>query len=213
MRDRFHQQLDRVVDSVVGLIGQVEDAVSLATRALLDADRVTAESVISNDLAIDDLCRKIEDDATELLLREQPVASDLRLLLVTQRIVADLERSGDLAKNIAKQARRRYPNKVVPQQMEQTIAEMAAAAGSLLRKASQIFAERDLDLARELEADDDRVDDLHRALLREVVASTGSGAVEAAVDLTLCGRYYERIADHAVVIAHQVIYLSTGDHA
>lgn len=212
MRDRFHQDLDDLGDQVACLINQVHDAVELATGALLEADRVAAESVIANDLIIDALCRRIEDTAIELQLRQQPVARDLRLLLVTQRVVADLERSGDLAKNIAKQTRRRYPERVVPLHLEQTIAQMAASAGSLLQKAGRIFSEQDLLLARQLGADDDQVDDLHRALLREVVASTGSGAVEAAVDLTLCGRYYERIADHAVVIAHQVIYLSTGQH-
>lgn len=213
MRDQFHDDLDQLTNRVVDLLDAVEDAVGAATAALLNADLAAAEEVISRDLAIDALGREIEATAITLQLRQQPVARDLRLLLVIQRTVADLERAAALAKHIARQARRRYPAHVVPAALCSTIADMADAAKELLSKAGAIFTAQDAVLARELETDDDRIDELHRALLREVVARTGDGAVETAVDLTLCGRYYERFADHAVAIARQVIYLATGEHA
>lgn len=212
MRDQFHDDLDHLAAQVADLFAAVEEAIGTATTALLTSDLKAAESVISNDLAIDALCRDIEASAIELQLRQQPVARDLRLLLAIQRIIADLDRSGELAKHIAKQARRRYPNQVVPDALRPTVAEMGNAAKELLHKAGAIFTDRDPVQARELKTDDDRIDELHRELLREVVASTGDGAVEAAVDLTLCGRYYERFADHSVAIARQVIYLATGEH-
>lgn len=212
MRTSFHDDLDQLNRLISDLIRTAEKAIGSATEALLDADLAAAEAVISGDVAIDATCRRVEEIAVGLQLRQQPVAGDLRLLIAAQRIAADLERSGDLAKNIAKQARLRYPDPVVPAHLRDNVVELGAAARMLLHKAGVIFATRDPVIARELETDDDRVDDLHRALLHAVVASTGEGAVETAVGLTLCGRYYERVADHAVAIAHHVIYLSTGEH-
>lgn len=209
----FQQDLDNLVAQVIETIKLVENSMGLATQALLDADQVLAEKAIDNDAAIDVRCREIEGVLVELQMRQQPVASDLRLLLATQRILGDLERSGALAKNVAKQVRRRYPDHVVPERMRETVAEMGDTAVSLLNKAGLVFAEQDEALARELEADDDHMDTLHRALLQQVIAGTGTDPVETTVDLTLCGRYYERFADHAVAIARQVIYRSTGELA
>lgn len=211
MREQFHQDLHQLGVQVNELIARVESAIRLATQALLDGDLTAAESVIGDDATIDALCRDIESSAIGLQVRQQPVARDLRLLLVVQRVVADLERSGDLAKNIAKQARRRYPNRVVPDHLRPTVAEMGESAAAILHKAGVVFAAQDAALAQELERDDDHIDDLHRELLRQIIAGTGSDLVETTVDLTLCGRFYERFADHAVAIANQVVYLSTGE--
>lgn len=213
MREQFHNDLEQLAARVGELIARVESAIRIATQALLDADLSAAESVIGSDSTVDALCRDIEAEAIELQVRQQPVARDLRLLLVVQRVVADLERSGDLAKNIAKQARRRYPKHVVPDNLRQTVADMGESAAAILHKAGVVFAEQDATLAKELETDDDHMDELHRQLLRQIVAGTGSDEVETTVELTLCGRFYERFADHAVAIARQVVYLSTGELA
>lgn len=212
MRDRFHHELDQLRDRVVDLITLVEDSVELATRGLLTADRSAAESVISKDLLIDDLCRHVERTATELQIRQQPVARDLRLIFVIQRVVTDIAHCGDLTRSIAKLTRRHYPGRVVPPPMEETIAEMADSARKLLRRAGCTLCNQDASVTRELEPDDGRVAELHRALLCETIANTNCGAVDAAIDVALCGRYYERIADHAVAIASQIVYLSTGEH-
>lgn len=211
MRDRYHNDLDKVADRLLELFGLVETAIDHATRALLASDRDLAETVIGNDRAIDELCRDIETIAIELQMRQQPVASDLRLLLSAQRIVADLERSGDLAKNIAKQVRRRHPDFVVPERMRETVQAMGLSAESLLNKAHLVFANQDVELARQLDVEDDLMDALHRELLAQVIASTGTDPVATTVDLTLIGRFYERFADHAVAIARQVVYLATGE--
>ncbi|KAB2810980.1 phosphate signaling complex protein PhoU [Pimelobacter simplex] len=213
MRDRYHNDLDQIVDRLLQLFGSVESAIGLATQALLEADHELADQVVMSDQATDALCREIESIAIELQMRQQPVAYDLRLLLTTQRIVADLERSGDLAKNIAKQARRRHPDHVVPEQMRGTVAAMGKAAEGLLNKAHLVFENEDAELARLLDAEDDYMDALHRELLAEVIGNSRTESVETAVDLTLIGRFYERFADHAVAIARQVVYLSTGELA
>ncbi|MEI2820980.1 MAG: phosphate signaling complex protein PhoU [Marmoricola sp.] len=211
MRDRYHNDLAKIVDRVLELFDLVEVAITQATEALLDQDRVAAEDVITRDASVDAVCRDIEAAAIDVQVRQQPVASDLRLLLAVQRIVSDLERSGDLAKNIAKQARRRYPDVVVPEPMRETVVAMGAAAADLIRKAAEVFVNQDAALARQIESEDDHMDALHRSLLAQVISSNRSDPVETTVDLTLIGRFYERFADHAVAIGRQVIYLSTGE--
>ena len=211
MRDRYHNDLAKIVDRVLELFDLVEVAITQATEALLDQDRVAAEDVITRDASVDAVCRDIEAAAIDVQVRQQPVASDLRLLLAVQRIVSDLERSGDLAKNIAKQARRRYPDVVVPEPMRETVVAMGAAAADLIRKAAEVFVNQDAALARQIESEDDHLDALHRSLLAQVISSNRSDPVETTVDLTLIGRFYERFADHAVAIGRQVIYLSTGE--
>ena len=211
MRDRYHNDLAKIVDRVLELFDLVEVAITQATEALLDQDRVAAEDVITRDASVDAVCRDIEAAAIDVQVRQQPVASDLRLLLAVQRIVSDLERSGDLAKNIAKQARRRYPHVVVPEPMRETVVAMGAAAADLIRKAAEVFVNQDAALARQIESEDDHMDALHRSLLAQVISSNRSDPVETTVDLTLIGRFYERFADHAVAIGRQVIYLSTGE--
>ncbi len=211
MRDRYHNDLAKIVDRVLELFDLVEVAITQATEALLHQDRVAAEDVITRDAGVDAVCRDIEAAAIDVQVRQQPVASDLRLLLAVQRIVSDLERSGDLAKNIAKQARRRYPDIVVPEPMRETVVAMGSAAADLIRKAAEVFVNQDAALARQIESEDDHMDALHRSLLAQVISSNRSDPVETTVDLTLIGRFYERFADHAVAIGRQVIYLSTGE--
>lgn len=211
MRNRYHEDLEKVAGQVGTLFGLVERAITRSSRALLDADRELAEAVISEDLGIDSLCRQIEAAAIEIQMRQQPVARDLRLLLAVHRMVADLERSGDLAKNIAKQVRRRHPAPVVPDTCRETVTAMARTAQSLWSHAHEVFDEENVEAARGLDAEDDQMDSLHRSLLLAVIDGTGTTEAETAIDLTLIGRFYERIADHAVAIAHQVVYISTGE--
>lgn len=210
-RIHFQRDLDDLVEQVADAITITESAMGQATRALLSGDRALANAAIEEAATVAKRCREVENLVIELQIRQQPVASDLRLLLATQRILGDLERSGALVRNIAKQVRRRHPDKVVPERMHETVRRMGELAESLLHKAGLVFSTQDAAAARELDADDDEMDTLHREFLREVVAGSGHDPVETTVDLTLCGRFFERFADHAVAIAQQVIYLSTGE--
>ncbi|UPK74589.1 phosphate signaling complex protein PhoU [Nocardioidaceae bacterium SCSIO 66511] len=212
MRDQYYDQLDSVVDDLVAMTAAVRTAVLEATDALLDANAEAAESVISGDRDIDEARELIEERSLHLLATQQPVATDLRQLVATLRMVADLERMGDLSVHIAKVARMRMPDVAVPEPLRPTIARMAEVADEMVASASRVVAERDVDAARDLEAQDDEMDKLRRSLFRALLGDEWEHGVEAAIDIALLGRYYERIGDHSVSMARRVVYLVTGEH-
>ena len=210
MRDQYYEQLDAIVDDLVNLTGTVRRAVADATKALLEADAQIAESVIAGDKDIDEATEIIEERALLLLATQQPVATDLRQLVATLRMLTDLQRMGDLSVHVAKVARRRMPDSAVPQHLHPNITAMATVADSMIDSASRIVANRNVDAAGQLEDEDDEMDRLRKELLRSLLGESWSYGVEPAVDLALLGRYYERIGDHAVSMARRVVYLVTG---
>ena len=211
MRDAYHDELDRISDSLVEMANMAGSAMSKATTALLDADLTMAEMVITADDAIDELYRATEERAFDLLARQQPVASDLRILVTSLRMVADLERMGDLSVHVAKVARMRMPLPAVPDSVKPTMERMAEVAESMVASAAKILSERDVEGAIELEAEDDEMDLLRRSLFRTLLEDEWAYGVEPAIDIALLGRYYERIGDHAVSMARRVVYLVTGE--
>jgi phosphate transport system protein len=212
VRDIYHEQLAEVGDGLIEMSRLVGSAVSKATTALLDADLNAAESVIVGDEEVNALYKGIDESAVQLLARQQPVATDLRAILTGLRMSNDLERVGDYAVHIAKVAKRRHPNSVVPVALRPTMLEMGQAAARIAVKAGTVIATRDLTLAAQLLADDDTIDDLHKSLLQALLNRSNDFGVEATIDLALVGRYYERLADHATSISHAVTYLVTGEH-
>lgn len=213
MRTSYHEQLAEVGDGLIEMSRLVGSAVSKATTALLDADLEAAESVIAADEEVNKLYRQLDDEAVQLLARQQPVAIDLRAIVTALRMSSDLERVGDYAVHIAKVARRRYPASVIPVELRATILEMGQAATRIAVKAGTVIATRDLALAAQLLADDDTIDELHATLFATLLDGHWEHGVEAAIDLALLGRYYERLADHAVSVSHAVTYLVTGEHS
>jgi phosphate transport system protein len=211
VRDQYHQDLDGITTSLVEITRLAGSAINRATQALLDADLAAAEGVITGDAAIDELYAQTERDAFDLLARQQPVASDLRVVIASLRMVADVERMGDLALHIAKVARRRYPASAIPPELQSTVLEMGQVAQRICAKCSSVIASRDLTMAAELERDDDVMDGLHRRLFSTLLDDSWEGDIETAIDVTLCGRYYERFCDHAVSVARRVIFLVTGE--
>ena len=210
MRDQYHEELGAITASLVEMTSLVGSAMSRATTALLDADLTLAESVIEADEHIDVLYRQTDARVFNLMARQQPVAGDLRILVTSLRMVADLERMGDLALHVAKIARLRYPASAVPPELRPTIAEMGEVAGRIVAKTGRVIAEQDVQQAAELEDDDDEMDALHRRLFSVLLDPAWPHGVEPAIDITLAGRYYERFADHAVSVARRVVYLVTG---
>jgi phosphate transport system protein len=178
---------------------------------LLNADVALADLVIAGDEQIDATRESIDQRCFTLLARQQPVATDLRTIVVATRIASDLERMGDLAEHIAKVARMRFPEHAVPQEVRPAFLEAGHVAELLVSKAGSAIATRDVEAARELETDDDAMDRLHRGLFRQVLSADWPYGIEAAIDITLLGRYYERFADHAVSVAERVVYLVTGE--
>jgi phosphate transport system protein len=213
LRDAYHDDLNALTESMVEMTRLVSSAVARATTALLDADLELAEKVISSDAAVDAQYRNAEELAFDLLARQAPVAGDLRRIVASLRMVSDLERGGDLAVHIAEVARRRYPSSAVPPALRSTMLEMGQIGERIMTKAGSIIATSDLLLAEQIEQDDDVVDRLHRQLFHVLLEDDWDGSVEAAVDITLCSRFYERLADHAVSVARRVVYLVTGAYA
>ncbi len=212
MRDVFHEQLDGMFADLASICRRVETAVGLATRALTEGDVVIAEQVISDDKEIDIARERVEDTAFNLLSLQQPVAGDLRTVVAGLRMVSELERMGDLSVHVAKIARLRVPEIAVPVEVQPTINKMAMTAEDMVSRVAVIIASRDVEAAIELGRDDEIMDRLRRQSFTELLSDDWAHGVEAAVDLALLGRYYERIADHAVSVANRVVFVVTGEH-
>jgi len=212
MREAYREELRSVSDRLVEMTRMGGSAIARATTALLDADLCLAESVIEADEAIDKLRDDLDEQVIELIARQAPVATDLRTLITSLRMSADLERMGDLALHVAKLARMRYPFSAVPAELRGTMLEMGQVAERIVAKAGSVIASRDVGQALELERDDDEMDRLHRQLFTVLLDGRWQHGVETAVDVTLIGRYYERYADHAVSVARRVVYLVTGEY-
>jgi phosphate transport system protein len=211
MRDAYSVRLDSIRDDLVAMSRLVGTAVGRATEALLNGDAALAEQVISDDAEIDRTREEIEERSFELLSLQNPVAGDLRMLIASLRMVSEFERMGDLSVHVAKIARLRVPEIAVPEQLQPTISRMAAIAEVMVGRVEHIIADRDVTGARQLEEADEEMDRLRRTSFRELLGSDWTYGVEPAVDIALLGRYYERIADHAVSIARRVVFLVTGE--
>lgn len=211
MRDQYYEQLDQIVDELVLITVRVRAAVADATTALLETDIATAERVIAAGPLIDESIDEVEERALVLLATQQPVATDLRQLVSTLRMVADLQRMGALAVHVSKIARRRAPESAVPLPVQPLIRDMAKVADSMIGSAARIVSERDLRAAAELEIEDDEMDRLRQELFRVLLDGDWEHGVDTAIDLALLGRYYERVGDHAVNMARRVVYLVTGE--
>jgi phosphate transport system protein len=211
VREHYREELEDINSCLVEMANSVGSAMSTATTALLDADVALADRVIAGDEHIDGVRESIEQRCFALLARQQPVATDLRTVTAAMRIVADLERMGDLAVHVAKVARMRFPDPAVPQEVRPLFLEAGHIAESLVSKTATVIAKLDVDAAAQLEAEDDLMDQVHRQLFSELLADTWPHGMEQAIDITLLGRYYERFADHAVSVARRVVYLVTGE--
>jgi phosphate transport system protein len=213
MRDAFHDELDAIQATLVTMGEMVSVAMSRSSEALLKADVKLAEQVISEDEKLDTIQHDLEARAINLMARQQPVAQDLRILVTSLRMSADLERMGDLCHHIAKLARMRYPEVAIPAELVKTIESMGTTAVKIIEKSTRVIKTQDLQAAIELETDDDEMDKLHRALFVALLDDSWTHGIEAAIDMTLLGRYYERCADHAVSIARRVYFLVKGEYA
>ena len=209
MREAFHNDLDIVSEDLVAMASLVETALTRATEALLTADLGLAEKVIAADVHIDSAQAALDERIVDLLARQSPVATDLRVLVAALRMSATLERMGDLSKHIAITARRNHPELSVPQQVTDSVRTIAELTVRSIVDAAAVMRTRDLELAGAVEKRDDQIDDLHMEIIREVKSLEGV-ALSQVVDLTLLARFYERLGDHAVSLVRRIGFLVTG---
>lgn len=210
---RYEYQVDLLEVSLllVAMAEQARTTMRDATAALLTADAGLAEAVLRRGADTDAMQNQVDEKVCELLARQAPVASDLRLLVTALHIAGDLERMGALAEHVAKTALRRTPAAAVPEELAPVIRDMAGVCDRMAEKIGQVLAASDAEGAAQLERDDDAVDDLQRQLFGLMLGVGWRHGVEQAVDGALLGRFYERFADHAVKAGRHVVYLVTGD--
>ena len=210
MRTAYHEQLDALTNRLGEMCGLAGAAMERATQALLQADLALAEQVITDHDQISALSVRAEEEAFVLLALQAPVAGDLRAIVSSIQIVADVDRMGALALHVAKIARRRHPQPALPEEVNGYFAEMGRVAVELGNSAQEVLITRDPEKAARIREEDDAMDDLHRHLFTVLMDREWKHGVAAAVDVTLLGRFYERFADHAVEVARRVIFQVTG---
>lgn len=213
MREIFKQEMQELAEGLVTMAEHVATAIENATTALRVADLSLAEQVIDADNRIDELERQIDDLGISLLARQQPVATDLRVVVSALRLSATLERMGDLARHLAYVARGRYPEVAVTGPMQAILDQMGAQATKVGRRVYELLESRDLSLAATVEQDDDVLDQLHRDSFQVVLDEKEPLTRQQLVDSVLLGRYLERFGDHGVSVARRISYLVTGDAA
>jgi len=213
VRNAFHQQLDDLIVGIADMCGSAGQAMESATQALLQADLLLAEQVITDHDVILQQARKTEEQALTVLALQAPVAGDLRAVVSALKNIADVDRMAALALHVAKLTRRRHPAKVLPEEVNGYFTEMGRIAVDMGSNVKQVVLSKDAHRAEQLADDDDDMDNLHRHLFSVLMDREWKHGVAAAVDVTLLGRYYERFADHAVEIGRRVIFSATGETA
>lgn len=213
MRKIFVAELEGIGEDLVAMSRAVESAIDAAGRALLERDIALAESVIAADQEIDAMERALDERCVLLIAQQAPVARDLRVVVSALRMSASLERMGDLARHVADIARRRYPHLAVPESLIGTFAEMHRDAVRVAEQTTVLLETRDIELAAQIEADDDHLDRLHQDTFTAMLDPAWQGTAQDTLNVALCGRYYERFGDHAVSVARRVVFLVTGEFA
>lgn len=210
MRDRFHEQLQQLSEALITMGALCEEAISDAAKSYFTGDRRLGERAGQLEQQIDQQQRDIEGLCMQLLLRQQPVARDLRTISAAMRMISDMERIGDQAADIAEIARDVQAGKLAD---ETPMGDMARTAISMVTDSVDAFVRQDLDLAHQVIARDDKVDSLFLNMREQLVAMIGRGEDAAAcLDMLMIAKYYERIGDHACNIAQWVEYALTGQY-
>ena len=204
MRNAYHQRIDELSAGLADLCGLVGEAMQRASVALLDADLAIAEKVIGGDPRMERARARCEEHTHALLALQAPV------VFSAVHAVDGLEQMADIALHIARTARRRYPQPVLPDELRVPFADMGQLAITLANTAEQVIRTRDGELTKFLAHSDDIMDDLHRTVFTVVTSQDWSHGVAAAVDATMLSQSYERFADHAVTLARRATSIVAG---
>lgn len=218
MREKYEKELRDLNIAIITMGKMVEVAIESSILALMSGDFVAAESIIQADDAIDEKEKEIEQLCVKLLLKEQPVAADLRLVTAALKMVTDMERIGDHAGDVADLLKqmcviREVGESVIGKYINSKLSDMGTEIQKMLKGSIDSYINRDLDLARNVIASDDIVDELYHKIKKELVKKIQSETDfgEEIADYLLIVKYFERIGDHATNIAEWVIYAMTGE--
>lgn len=211
MRNRFDEQLFELNKEIIEMGAMCEEEIASAAKALTGGDVELAADVVRNGSIIDQMERDIEGHCMKLLLHQQPVARDLRLISAALKIITDMERIGDQAEDIAEIII--FLNGHTMEGMEM-IEEMARKTIEMVTASVDAFVKKDVELAQKVIDQDDIVDDYFSRVKCGIISliSENHADGEFALDLLMISKYFERIGDHATNIAEWVIYSVTGAH-
>ena len=211
MRNRFDEQLFELNREIIEMGAMCEEAIASAAKALVSGDAALAANIKKNSSAIDQMEREIEARCMKLLLHQQPVARDLRLISAALKMITDMERIGDQAEDIAEIVV--FLNGHTMEGMEM-IEDMALETTKMVTASVDAFVQKDIELAKKVIEQDDIVDDYFSKVKCAIISliAENSADGEFALDLLMISKYFERIGDHATNIAEWVIYSVTGTH-
>lgn len=206
MRSKFDEQLHLLNQEMMQMGSMIEDSIQKAINALIDQNVELAKKIMDNDTQIDHEQKKIENLCFNLLMQQQPVAKDLRVISAEMKMVTDMERIGDHAADISEMTILMSKTKYIPNL--EHINRMASETVQMLIRSIEAYVEKDMKKAVDVIASDDVVDDLfdkNKAELIEQIQREPQSA-ESAADMLMVAKYFERIGDHATNIAEWVIF-------
>ena len=211
MRNRFDEQLFELNTELIGMGALCEEVISKVAKYLCDGESDLKSEILLTDGMIDQKERDIENLCMKILLRQQPVAKDLRMVSSALKMISDMERIGDQASDIAEMVSFVSNSSIVS---KGHISDMARATIKMVTDSVESFVKADLDIARGVIAHDDVVDELFLKIKHELILSVKEGRddAESLIDMLMIAKYFERIGDHAENIAEWVIYSITGSH-
>lgn len=212
VREKFDTELNASQDQLIQMSTMAVKALGKSIDALLNHDIDAALEVIEDDIRINRLEEELNDRVILLIAKQSPVATDLRRLIVTIKVAADMERVGDYAVNIAKETIRLGKEEHLPQIAQ--IEKMHKLAAAMLMQVIDAFVQEDVAKAKDIAELDDKVDDLYGEVLVQLFRAGGENPekISQVTQLAFIGRYMERSADHATNIAEQLFYLVRGRH-
>jgi len=212
MREKYRQELEKLHGDLTEMGRMCEQAIDKACRALLQNDRTAMEQLRTGDVRIDQKEKDIERQCLSLMLRQQPVASDLRKISVALKMITDMERIGDQAQDIAEIVSTGKVHALAAREAD--LDEMAEATKYMVTESIRAYVQHDLALARDIIGYDDTVDGLFDKVKKFLIEKLESKELDAAqmLDLLMIAKYYERIGDHATNIAEWVVFGITGEH-
>lgn len=210
MRVIFNEEMKSVATNIERMAELMAKAMNDAGNALINADLDAAQTVIDNDADLDALESSVIDQCLTLLARQNPVATDLREVVATMRLAATFERMGDLTSHIAQIARRTWPDSAIPDEARETIVAMIDFLRELSGRLTDMLSRRDVSMAETIIASDDTLDTLHEKIFELVEGEAWHGTRKQLIDVVLLSRFIERIGDHSVAAARQVLFIVSG---
>ena len=215
MRNRFDRQLEELNNELIEMGSLIEQAIEMGVSALVKQDVEKAQRAIAFDNEIDHQEKAIESLCMKLLMQQQPVAKDLRLISAALKMITDMERIGDHAADISEMTISMSDSSYEKNDMNiDVIKEMAKETTNMVIKSVDAFVNKDLELAHYVIDRDDIVDDLFAKFKKSLIVMINQNVKngEQATDMLMVAKYFERIGDHATNIAEWVIYSITGEH-